>query len=306
MSYIKELHRYPVKSMLGEQLTTTQVDANGFPGDRAWSLRHSGSGITGKKFPAMMSARASFSEAPSIERRSAPITITLPNGDTCNSSEESMNSWLGEYLEHPAELWPLVDPADTEFYRRRASSAKTPEAMDAELRAVFSRLPDEPLPDLTTFPAELFEYDTPPGTYFDAYPLLIMSTNSLATLTANAPQSAGQSNHNFDQRRFRPNIVLDDFAGDAGFPENALVGKKIRFGEVTLDIEIACPRCIMTTHPIAPVQTTDAEQTTPNAPKDAGIMRQLVQQNDGNLGVYARIVTGGVINEGDTLEVINA
>jgi len=126
-----------------------------------------------------------------------------------------------------------------------------------------------------------------------------MSTNSLVTLAANSQtlDSHGKS-HNFDQRRFRPNIVLDGFtANDAtatgGFPENALIGKQIKCGTAKLAIELACPRCIMTTHPVA------------DAPKDPGIMRQLVQQNAGNLGVYARIVTGGVVSEGDTLEVID-
>ena len=285
MSYIKELHRYPVKSLLGERLASTAVGNNGFPGDRAWALRHNGTTLTGKKFPALMSASAAFSEQPSNDRSSAPATITLPTGETCGTGDKKINSWLGDYLDHPAELWPLVDPADLEFYRRKASSAATPEAIDAELRAVFSRLPDEPLPDLASFPAELFEFDSPPGTYFDAYPLLIMSTNALATL-------ANQNDHNFDQRRFRPNIVLGGLEGD--FPENDLIGQHWRIGEVELSIEMPCPRCIMTTHPFADV------------PKDPGIMRALVQQNSGNLGVYARVVTGGVINEGDTLKRITA
>ncbi len=281
MSYIKELHRYPVKSLLGERLASTPVGDNGFPGDRAWALRHNGATLTGKKFPALMSASAAFDEPPSSDRSSAPATITLPNGEACSTGDQKINTWLGDYLDHPAELWPLVDPADLEFYRRKASAAATPEAVDAELRAVFSRLPDEPLPDLATFPAELFEYDSPPGTYFDAFPLLIMSTNALATLAKNA-------SNNFDQRRFRPNIVLDGLEGD--FPENAFVGQHWSFGEVELAIEMPCPRCIMTTHPFA------------NVPKDPSIMRALVQNNDGNLGVYARVITGGVINEGDTLQ----
>lgn len=288
MTHIHELHRYPVKSLLGERLSSTTVGTNGFPGDRAWALRHSGATLTGKKFPALMSATARFDEPPSAERSSAPVTITLPNGDARSTSDVTINSWLGDYLNHPAELWPLVDPTDLEFYRRQASSATTPEAIDAELRAVFSRLPDEPLPDLASFPAELFEFDSPPGTYFDAYPLLIMSTNSLATLAANTP-NAGQ---NFDQRRFRPNIVIAGLEGD--FPENDLVGQHCKIGSVELSIEMPCPRCIMTTHPIDDV------------PKDPSIMRQLVQQNGGNLGVYARVVTGGIINEGDTIERITA
>ena len=292
MSEIKELHRYPVKSLLGERLSRAQVGDNGFSGDRVWALRNNGLTLTGKKFPALMGASDTFDEQPSARRQSTTVTITLPSGQTRNTGDVDINSWLSAYLNHDAEIWPLVDPANLEFYRRKASATTTPEVRDAQLRAVFSRLPDEPLPDLASFPAELFEFDSPPGTYFDAYPLLIMSTNSLATLTANSPNNGKTPNHNFDQRRFRPNIVLDGL--DGGFPENGLIGQHCKIGDVELAIEMPCPRCIMTTHPFADI------------PKDPGIMRQLVQQNGGNLGVYAWVVTGGVINEGDTLERIRA
>ena len=61
---------------------------------------------------------------------------------------------------------------------------------------------------------------------------------------------------------------------------------------VILYVELPCPRCIMTTQPLEEL------------PKDPGIMRSLVEQNDGNLGVYANIVRGGRISEGDSIQVI--
>ena len=36
-------------------------------------------------------------------------------------------------------------------------------------------------------------------------------------------------------------------------------------------------------------------------PRDPGIMRALVEANNGNIGVYAKVVKGGVLNAGDSL-----
>ncbi len=292
MTHISELHRYPVKSLLGERIEATAVTRNGFPGDRAWAIRDDKQTLNGKKFPALMSAQATFAESPSAERSSSAINITLPGGELCNSNDSNIAAWLTSYLGHDATLWPLVDADNLDFYRRAETAALSPEETEAMWRAVFARLPHEPLPDLSTFPAELFEFDSPPGTYFDAFPLLIVSKEAQATL------AAGNTEQNFDLRRFRANIVVEGVdVQEDGFPENSWVGKFLQLGEhadaPVLAIEMPCPRCIMTTHPVAEL------------PKDPGIMRTLVQNNNGNLGVYARIVRDGTVHEGDTIIVHN-
>ena len=38
-------------------------------------------------------------------------------------------------------------------------------------------------------------------------------------------------------------------------------------------------------------------------PQDAGIMRALVEQAEGNLGVYARVIQSGTVNVGDSVSV---
>ena len=89
MTRIAELHRYPVKSLLGESLAETAVTSRGFPGDRAWAVRDEAAGaITGgKKFPALMSARARFVEPPAEGRPSPPAAIELPDGRSFTTTD---------------------------------------------------------------------------------------------------------------------------------------------------------------------------------------------------------------------------
>ncbi len=280
---VSELHRYPVKSMLGEALAEVQVGANGFVGDRAWALRNSTGSLTGKKFPALMSAAAKFSTQPTLEEGSAAAQITLPDGTSLSTGDTDISAKLGAWLETDVQLWPLVSAENLDFFRRATQEDVTPEQMELALREVFSRLPDEPLPDMMSWPSEVLEYDSPPGTYFDAYPILLLSTAALHTLSSQAP-------NNFDTRRFRPNILIDGLSG--AFPENDWVGKQVKIGSAVLSIEMPCPRCIMTTQPVAEI------------PKDPKIMRHLVTHNDGNLGVYARVVQPGTMSRGDALHIL--
>ena len=155
--------------------------------------------------------------------------------------------------------------------------------MEAEFRRIFARTPDEPLPDVSRFPDFLREFESPPGTYFDAFPLLLMSRSSLETMASRAP------GHAFDVRRFRPNLVVD-VDSEADFPELDWIGRTIRIGEAELTIEMECPRCVMTTHGFD------------DLPKDPGIMRALVGHADGNLGVYASVRTPGSVSVGDEIE----
>ena len=58
-------------------------------------------------------------------------------------------------------------------------------------------------------PREVFEFETPPGTYFDLDPLLLVTDATLRSLQRVAPASR------IDVRRFRPNFLIEtnDVAG---------------------------------------------------------------------------------------------
>ena len=65
------------------------------------------------------------------------------------------------------------------------------------------------------FPEELFIYESSLGTYFDAFPILLMSQSSLDYFQT-AMGEVG-ANSQFDTRRFRPNILVE--TPESGFPE---------------------------------------------------------------------------------------
>jgi uncharacterized protein YcbX len=281
---IDEIHRYPIKSMAGERLEHADVGPRGLVGDRAWAVRDEvRGGIRGaKKIPALMRLAAVYPAPPAAEG-SSPAEIMLPDGSRCRTDDADVNARLSAALDHAVSLWPLL-PADAFDHYRRGQP--THADFEQEMRAVFARNPDEPLPDLTVFPPELFEFESPLGTYFDAFPLLLVTTASLRTMQERHPRSR------FDPRRFRPNVLID--TGDAaGFPELAWAGRRVRIGAVEARITVPCPRCVMTTHGFD------------DLPKDPGVMRALVKETGGHLGAYAVVETPGAIRRGDPVTVLD-
>ena len=273
---ILNIYRYPVKSMMGETLSEADIGEAGIPGDRGWAVRDEKRGGIrgGKKIPQLMTLTAQSGPT-------APL-ITSPDGDSASASTEGINEWLSDKLNHPVTLWPLLPADQLDHYRRGAPDT---EDFEQELRAVFGRLPEEPLPDLTGF-EELLEFESPPGTYFDAFPISIMSQQSLASMN----QLEGESR--FDVRRFRPNLLVDIPDTDHPFPEQAWIGKTLSIGSVKLKIDMTCPRCSMTTHGFD------------DLPRDTEVMRKLVNHSDGNLGIYASVMQAGKVSAGDSVGVV--
>jgi uncharacterized protein YcbX len=275
--------------MIGETLEQVSLGERGIPGDRAWAVRdEERGGISGgKRFPELMQARARYLEPPPSEG-SISAEVELPDGRRFAIDAEEAPGAISELVGGPVSVWPLLPAENLDHYRRGEPITGD---MEAELRRIFGRTEDEPLPDLSVFPELLMTYESPPGTYFDAFPLLIMTRNGLEHLQRLAQQEAS-ADHQFDVRRFRPNILLD-INGEEPFPENAWAGRSLRIGEVTLQMEIVCPRCSMTT------------RAFDDLPSDPGIMRSLVKNAEGNLGIYASVPGPGSIAMGDTVELLD-
>jgi uncharacterized protein YcbX len=278
---VSQLWRYPVKSMIGERVDAVELDRLGIVGDRTWAARDlERGGIRGaKKIGALMTLAAR-------DTGDGHVEITLPDGTTTSTSASDVDAVVSAAIDHPVRLDALRPADDLDHYRRGGPDS---EDMMVELRGIFGREDEEPLPDLSIFPPEIVEYESPPGTYYDAFPLLLLTEAALAALSTALPDSA------VDVRRFRPSLVVDtgDAGEGAGHPEFGWVGRRARVGGALLEIGAPCPRCVMVTREI------DAE-----VPADRAVLRHIVRDLDQNVGVYATVVEPGPVATGDRVELV--
>jgi MOSC domain-containing protein len=303
---IQQIWRYPVKSMSGEKLSECSIQSLGLTGDRGWALRDEVTNeiTNGKRIPLLMQCAAEYREQPA-NGIIPQVSITFPDGSRVGSDESNVNARLSEVLGKSVTLWPRRPPSDKKHYRRSDPSArvmgpltklpgfrallpkltKLPN-LEKALREVFGREPGEPIPDISVLPAEVLEFTSPLGTYFDAFPVNVLTTASLEAMSRLNPGAV------WDVRRFRPNFLIKTENGLEGLIESTWAGRTLRIGTVELKCEIPCARCGMTTH------------AQKDLPKDPSVLRSIVKNADQNLGVYASVVTTGQVFEGDRVELI--
>lgn len=303
---VQQIWRYPVKSMAGERLPECSVESLGIPGDRGWALRDESSReiTNGKRIPLLMQCAASYREQPT-NGTIPQVEITLPDGMRISSGNIQINRLLSDFLGKNVTLWPLQPASNKAHYRRaklgsrlagrlsqfsafRSALPKLTSfgSMNAQLREVFSREADEPIPDISILPPEVLEFTSPPGTYFDAFPIHVLTTASLAAMSQHNPAAV------WDVRRFRPNFLIKTDDGIQGLIESNWGKRTLRLGNVELKCEIPTARCGMTTH------------AQSDLPKDPSVLRTIVKDADQNLGVYAGVVATGQVSEGDRVELI--
>lgn len=281
---VREIWRYAVKSMGGEQLPQTTLGTRGIPGDRGWAVRDERAGEIrgGRNFPVLLQCTARYLEEPT-DGGSPPAAITLPDGSRIRSDDAEITSQLSALVGRPVTLCPLRPAGDLAHYRR--GRPDDPDLFK-EIRRLLGRLDNEPLPNFTAFPRELMEFVSPPGTYFDAFPLHLVTTTALAALRRLSPGSDAEV------RRFRPNLLIEpvDDAGD--FADFDWCGGTLRIGTAEVAVHLPAFRCAMPTC------------AQPGLPKDPALLRAIVREANQNLGVYASIVTPGTVSAGDVVEWI--
>ena len=302
---IIEIWRYPVKSMAGEQLQNCVVGTLGIPGDRGWALRDETTGeiTNGKRLPLLMQCEARYAPAASGVIQS--VEIRFPDGLLISSAANDVNTRLTAWLGRSVSLWPLQPAENAQHYRRKTKAARvfgwlarygairsllplfaSFGSANAQLRELFNREPHEPVPDISALPPEVLEFTSPPGTYFDAFPIQLLTTASLDAMARLNPAGV------WDVRRFRPNFLIQTEVSLKGLIESEWSGRTLRLGNVELKCEIPTTRCGMTTHPQG------------DLPKDPSILRSIVKDANQNLGRYASVARPGKVQLGDSVELI--
>lgn len=290
---IVSIWRYPVKSMAGERLESAMIGAAGLLGDRTWAVRDVELGTTtsAKRLPGLMWCTARYVEPPGPDAGpgNAPeVVIGFPDGREVSSGDPGVHQTLSAYLDREVELRPLPPVSDRAQYRNRA-------ATQADLRTIFGLGPDEPLPDLSMFPvrklAEITRFATPVGSYVDAYPVHLLTEQSLRAMAALTPKS------DFDVRRFRPTVLIDSpgeigtTPGEGSQPELGWCGGALHTPGVMLSPVIPTIRCVMPSH------------SQPGLERDAAITRTVAAHARRCLGVYATVTGPGRIAAGDPVQV---
>ena len=128
---VKEVWRYPVKSMAGERLEGSGVGEWGLSGDRGWALRDEEAGeIRGaKKSPALILCAARYREQPAGAGAPPPhADITLPGGFVTATDAPDVNERLSELVGRRVTLWPVQAASDRAHYRRAMPLAQLPQA----------------------------------------------------------------------------------------------------------------------------------------------------------------------------------
>jgi MOSC domain-containing protein len=129
--------------------------------------------------------------------------------------------------------------------------------------------------------------------FFDLFPLSVLTTSTLDQLSELEPQSR------FDARRFRMNVIVDTPA--SGFVENEWVGRSLAIGDdVKLGVALPDPRCVM------------PSLAQEELPRDPRILKALAQHNRIDVagalfpcaGVYAVAEAEGEIRKGDRISLV--
>lgn len=266
---VAALYRYPVKSMLGEPLEAVEIGDRGLSGDRRFALLDEETGkIASAKSPRLwrelLRCTATLSEA-------GP-RVTGPDG-----AEVPTAAALSALVGRKVTLTDAPPPAG--ILDRSRPEQVLASGLEAEVEA-----------DTVQFGSA-----SPPGTFFDFAPVHVVTTSTLRRIAELSPRGTTEA------RRYRPNLVIDT-DGAEGFVEHTWTGRQLHVADgPVLRVIASTPRCAIPT------------LAHGDLPRDLDALRVLAHHNripalpgrapEPCAGVYAQVVRGGWVREGDVIRL---
>lgn len=215
--HVREIWRYPVKSIGGERLEVARVTALGIDGDRRWGIRDLATGkiLTARRTPKLLMATASVvAEHP---------VITTVDGDPIDGSLAEMSNALSIWLGQPVELVAAGDEGGT---------FENPMNVEHEVDWVSWVGPAHAFHDSVRTRVSLVSSAT-------------LGDRDIRRFRANVVLDVHQNssaNGDVDRRE------VDDLVRGVSGAEDAFVGSRVRLGSsIELHVTKQIDRCIMVT-----------------------------------------------------------
>jgi hypothetical protein len=260
---VKSLHVYPVKSCRGLALQSVRLDARGPLYDRRWMIVDAqGAFLTQREEPRLALVRVTL--------RPTEIALDAPDMRTLRVPARG-----GEGARVSVKVWNHQGPGED---AGEAAADWLSQHLGRACRLV--RFPDEARRAVSKRHTEL-DAET---AFTDGYPVLLISEASLADLN-------GRMKTALTMERFRPNVVV---TGTEAYAEDTW--KRIRVGDVLLDVVKPCARCAITT-----VDPTTADRGKEPLATLASYRRL---GNDVLFGQNAVHHGPGTLRAGDAVEVL--
>jgi uncharacterized protein len=273
---VVSLWRYPVKSMMGEELNSSYITERGLAGDRTYAVvdKQTGKVASAKnprKWGKLFDFRSMFIDSPRNDVNDIPpVRITFPDGSNILSNHQKKDDDI------------IIDSNLSKAFNREVTLMK---ASGFESKPSY----EEYWPDIDGLAQRETVTDEamPSKTFFDIAVIHILTTSTINRLRELYPEGR------FEVRRFRPNIVVEcDYREKNDFIENSWVGKKLTIGKgIVLKVTAPCTRCVMITLPQG------------DLPRDLGILSTVARYNQVHVGVYASVHNGGTIHRGDPIHL---
>ena len=265
MLTVAAVRRYPVKSMLGEELGRAIVDDAGVAKDRQYAVIDQQTGmVASAKQPRLW---RDLLTATAVGNGDS-VLIRLPGYGEHEVGDPALDDLLSRFIGRPVRLAGV--PTGSGQIERADPDQVSLHGVDAEVDA----------PTLT------LGGGSPGPTFRDYAPLHLITTATLRELGASAV-------------RYRPNLVLETPVGAAPFAENEWVGSSITVGQdLVLRVVMLTPRCAVPTlrHGDLPADR--------NALRAAHRSNRVDVPGHGInpcAGVYATVQHGGTVQVGDAV-----